>query len=940
MIFLGWDRPLLDAAADWLLDPEHLPEAPDLSGVVVVLRGARAGRRLLELLALKAAERRVILMPPEIVTPSNVVWRLTRNLPDETRPASDLASALAWAEAMGALADAHRDRLFRHPGAGKTPPGLRTFLGLGRHLSQLWAELGGAGLSFREVIRVLGERFPHIADFEIPRWEVLESLHRRAGEILAGHGQMDRTDLLIRRAARGELLPGRRVVLAGVAEMPGVVRDFFRRFPEPPVSLVFAPESERDGFDAPGILRPAYWEKRSAGLDAGQIHPVERDRDQALRTAAIVKSWHEAGIPPEQMTVAIPRAAALPRLREALETEQFKTRWAQGRPAADAPALQLLRLVAGYLDHEPDEPPLYEAVAALARHPDLPGIKSTAWPALDQFAADHLPARFDPGDVAEIPESVHELSETLERVVELASDEQEPLALAEWTLRFLHRIYGERRENAGSPEGRVAVHGLKLLRDLLAETMQGRLPWPRRVRPADFLHIMLGHLGEETVPEPSDPRAIQGVGWLELVEDDAPAVVVTSFVESAIPESVSSDPFLPGALRQALSLLDNDARFARDAYGLAALVGSRSGGRGAVALVAPRFDETENPVRPSRLLLAGLTGESLARRVWFLAGRRPPEPQLPLREAGRFPPIVPAPEVRIEAISATAFRDYLESPRKFYFQHVLHLRDRDDAAVELDGAGVGRLIHEVLASFGADASVRDADDESVIRDYLLAEFDRVARDRFGRWAQPAVEIQLEEVRRRLSGFVRAQAGLRREGWTIRHVEGAGKLACELEAGDGAGTCRLTGQIDRIDFHPGRQLWRIVDYKTSMQAREPWTEHWSKSRGWKDLQLPLYLKLAAAHARAEWGVGLTPENTQLVYFLFPEKVEKAGVSRPFPADRIGEAWTRAAEIAARILRGEFSDNPPLRTDRNDPALLALCGQVGLQAPDAAPVVPAV
>jgi RecB family exonuclease len=932
MIFLGWNQPFLHATADWLLDTANVAEAPDLSGVVVVVRGRRAGRRLLELLALKCAERGIILVPPEIVTPSTLVTRLTQPTPNESRVAAGLASALAWAEAIGETEDSERDKLFRRPGDRKGEPGLRSLLGLGRHLNQLWSEIGGAGLHFRDVIRVLSERFPHVADFEIPRWEVLGELHRRAGEILESHGLMDETDFLLKRARRGEIKAGQRVVLVGVAEMPRIVRDFLARLSPSATALIFAPESERDGFEEPGILRADYWQARCAGLDAGQIHLAERDRDQAVRVARIVRGWRDAGVSTGQMTVAVPDAAALPRLRETIETEQFETRWAQGRPTSDAPAFQLLRLVAEYLDHDEDEPARYDAVAALVRHPDLPGMIPADWSALDRFATKHLPDRFDPGSLSASGERVQGLQQILDRLVDLNGGEISPVEAAEWTFEFLRRIYGDREENATSPEGRITVNALQTLRDVISETMLGRLPWPTRVRPADFLFTILDFLGEQPVPEPSAPDAIQIVGWLELIEDDAPAVVVASFYEGAVPESVLSDPFIPGSLRQALALSDNAMRMARDAYALAAILGSRAQGRGVLALVAPRFDSADNPVRPSRLLLAGLQGEALARRIWYLAGRHAPEPQLALQGGTGFP----IPEVRngvpIERIRVTAFRDYLESPRKFYFLHVLDLQAEDDEVLELDGADVGTLIHEVLASFGANASIRESLDREAIQSFVFAEFERVTRERFGRWVQPAVELQLDEVRRRLSGFVRTQISLREEGWTIRYVEGETRLECELPGEGVAESLRITGKIDRIDYHAVTQKWRIIDYKTSARGGEPYPEHRRKSGEWKDLQLPLYLKLAAQYASREWGVELTPENCELTYFLLPEDDGSARISQPFPTEIIEEAWAQAAEIVAKILRGEFQENPVLRMDRNDPALLALCGQVGIVSSD--------
>jgi hypothetical protein len=378
-------------------------------------------------------------------------------------------------------------------------------------------------------------------------------------------------------------------------------------------------------------------------------------------------------------------------------------------------------------------------------------------------------------------------------------------------------------------------------------------------------------------------------------------------------------------------------RLARDAYALAAVIGSRSEGRGGVALVAPRFDSDENPTRPSRLLLSGLREEALACRIWHLAGRHTPEPYLPLEGGPGFSaaPVKPIPP--LERIHVTAFRQYLESPRKFYFQQVLRLKAENDSATELEGADVGTLLHEVLAAFGGELSVRSSSDEQVIHSFVSTQFDRIVRQRYGRWAQPAIEIQIEEVRRRLAGFARVQSGLAREGWEIRYVESNARLEWDMATQATPGKLRLTGKIDRVDYHAGRQNWRIVDYKTSAKGREPQAEHRGRNGEWRDLQLPLYLRLAAPYALEKWGATLTPDNCELTYFLLPEEDGDARISAPFPPEMVVEAWQVATELADKILRGEFEANPPLDTERNEPALLALCGQVGIASSELAPAL---
>jgi len=932
VICLGRDRNLLHAAADWLLDSAHLPAAPDLSRVLVVVQGGRAGRRLLELLALRAEAGRQILIPPLLITPADLVFRLTETPPDEAESATPLASALAWAQALQQASEEDRNRLFRLPPGGDVHAGLRPLLGLARQLGGLWSEVGGAGLRFRDVSRTVGERFPDIAAFESPRWDVLDALHARVAQILQRRGLEDRTDLLLRRAREGKILCDWRVVLIGVVEMPRVVRDFIGRLPEPPAVLSFATEAEHAGFDEIGTVLPDYWNRRAVELAPGQIHLVERDRDQAARAASIVAAWRTEGVEPGRITVAAPAATSLPRLREALETRDTATRRAQGRLAAEAPSFQLLQRVAAYLDREKSEPPAYDAVAALVRHPDAPQLDAVKWSALDRFGNEHLPARFDPDDVEKVSATVCDIAEILDGWIDLDPAEISAQDAAAWTRAFLQRVYGAHEESALSPDGRVAVHAMTALRDALDATADGRMPWPARLRPADFLHSLVQFLGVEGVPEPPDRNAVELVGWLELMEDDAPAIIVTSFHEGAVPESILSDPFLPGSLRQVLRLGDNDARMARDSYALAAILASRDQGRGRVALIAPRFDAEENPVRPSRLLLNGLSGEALARRMWHLAGRREAEPLPPLRDGPGFRAATIGAVPALPPISVTAFRDYLESPRQFFFLRVLKLRNEGDAPLELEPGDIGGLIHEVLARFGAETSLRDSADVKEIETFVMTEFDQLVHARFGKWMQPAVEVQLEEIARRLRGFAPVQARVRREGWTIRYVEGAQQMNCEIAAAGNAGLLAVTGKIDRIDCDVTGERWRILDYKTSGRKRDPEQVHFRRKE-WRDLQLPLYLKLAAPYAREKWKVELTPANCELVYFQLPEDEKMAGLSQPFPADRVGEGWTKAAEVAASILRGEFEENPPLRAAYADPALLALCGQVGISGVDA-------
>src|SRR5215467_14245966 len=105
--FLDWRQPGLGAAAEYLRERFERDGELDLSGVIVVVPGGRAGRRLLEILVGIAEgtegngrqERlpHLVLTPPEIVTPE----RFPELLYEAKWPFADvLTQQLAWIEAL------------------------------------------------------------------------------------------------------------------------------------------------------------------------------------------------------------------------------------------------------------------------------------------------------------------------------------------------------------------------------------------------------------------------------------------------------------------------------------------------------------------------------------------------------------------------------------------------------------------------------------------------------------------------------------------------------------------------------------------------------------------------------------------------------------------------------------------------------------------------
>ena len=82
-------------------------------------------------------------------------------------------------------------------------------------------------------------------------------------------------------------------------------------------------------------------------------------------------------------------------------------------------------------------------------------------------------------------------------------------------------------------------------------------------------------------------------------------------------------------------------------------------------------------------------------------------------------------------LSVTAFRDYLRCPFRFYLARVLGMRAVDAAKTEMDALDFGDLCHGALEAMGRAPALRDCTEARTLREFLLAELDRIVRLRFG-----------------------------------------------------------------------------------------------------------------------------------------------------------------------------------------------------------------
>ena len=896
-IFLHSRTPLVTAVADWLHGQARTTPGGvcSLSHLLVVVPTRQAGRRLRQALA-ERFDRGCV--PPQIQQPLQAI-----------APARPPALPLATpAESLGALCrllttlDLTRlPDLFPEKGRPRT----QTFqwaLGVARQLHDLWGLLEENALDMRDVADTIGSVLGgEDLDVEIDRWQDLAQLETLFFGELARLGRTP-SPAVRKQAVADPLLPEgvEMIALPGLTDAVPALYTALERLADraPCAVLIQADPALSDRFDAWGRPEPEAW----TGAHAPHL-PLADDQITLAANAA------EQARLVADLFAAVPPADALPALGladDALFGELQSAFLNRGlllhNPAQYPLAVSSLGRLITHIDRLSREP-RYAVLSAFLRQADVvrwlesraalgEGGFAEVLGALDELQNAHLPQtlddirRFNQEDLTRSRAASDTAAVRLHESVRGALDEvaalvtpngRTHLALLSEALQtlFAGRVLQEAlpgdRELAAAAEAALGVFE-SLDSPLLDEALNDE-------QRAHLFESLAAAARYQLEPETSD--ALLTEGWLELQWCPARELVVAGFNEGCVPEAVVGHAFLPDRLRQALGLMHNERRAARDTYLLGALLTSRP--PGAVRLFLGRASDTRDALKPSRLLFLcdDATLASRARKLFRDAEPAAAGHQRSLPDAWRLN--LPVPAAPLACVSATGLSAYLECPFTFYLRHVLKMEARDDRAAELDPAAFGELCHASLDAFGR-SDLRDSCDAHAIAAFLEREVWQRVRGQFGPSLPAVVHMQAAAAVKRLAFFAERQARLRAEGWRIVETEQTLAL-CERGL-------TVRGRVDRIDRHADTGAWRIIDYKTwDRLGKRGGVERFLSSsktdleaaeqRGlpafpfegvphvWADLQLPLYRLMLEARksARAEddvacgyFALGATADET--------------------------------------------------------------------------------
>lgn len=264
-------------------------------------------------------------------------------------------------------------------------------------------------------------------------------------------------------------------------------------------------------------------------------------------------------------------------------------------------------------------------------------------------------------------------------------------------------------------------------------------------------------------------------------------------------------------------------------------------------------------------------------------------------------------------LSPTTLETYGRCPFRYFARRMLGLErlDRPEDEEPLDALEQGQLCHAILQAFYDGFDPADPEDWSARLDRAAAEALSEYERRCPTGYPAAWEVAREQVTELLREVVRAD---------LDEMEGSGFRPAATETGletrlgpewpEDLRGLPVHGRLDRLDYHPRDNRYRVIDYKHKSSVKPGQEDNdpvLSAIRGQK-LQLPLYALLAAAYA-SERGPAPAAAVEAAWYFIARRWEEGPLYPREFAA----ETWRQpdgqqirdtVAQLLGGIRAGEF------------------------------------
>ncbi len=901
---MGWDRPLLEQAADMLI-PENPGRVLDLAGQWVIVPTRQAARRLRELLARRCHEKACVLLSARIGTPSLLMQSAAAN---EAHPIVEKA---VWTRLLCRMDLSRYEALFP-----SCPDEISAgwALGMAAMIQRVRTQLVDAGLSVTEAARMMADNA-----VDVLRWQQLASLEDCYLGELHKQGFQDHCELILSDTGSlsTEVLADH-IILAGTPDLSNLLIHKLELLAGQGVDIdvwVAAPDSVSDGFDAWGRPEAAFWNESVLPIHtAGETVFLEADStaqaQRALRLLQEAFASSGANANPVPAALAAANTDVLDALVSEARDRDIPVYDPNPVPLSSHAAMRLFTLFVNLLADQS-----YDVFSRIMRHPDwlacLEKKDESLAPGpllkeLDEFQNEVLPRDWPHvcSRLGAMKGRPYGLLKKAVDYIKLQESRFQNQQVAFSVYRFFQQVYGDRVFEVDGIGAELAavlyetIEALERVGDLLSDTRHA-------------LDLLNRQLNEQRAAVSRPEQGLAAEGWVEMLWNPSPVLVITGMNEGSVPASRVMDMFLPDSTRKLLGLEDDARRLARDVYMARTLLEIRKGGGGVVYWLLGKRNHSGDPLKPSRLFFR-CSDEALPLRAEMLFAECDTVQESPAKSfATRLNPCPPADvngyRAGLHSVRVTGFRDYLQCPFRYYLKHVLEMEPLDDLKVELDARDFGTLVHSAWEDFHADEKMKYCDDEYVIAEFLQQALLRQVHSSYGDDLPLPIEFTVHTASQRLRAAASVQAQLVRDGWITLESELKGRLMLS--------GLKIGGRIDRIDRHESTGDVRVLDYKTSDSGLPPRDTHLGTFRDdspefagqelngrmkqWTDLQLPLYYTMIKA-------AGIEAESIQVGYFNMPKAVAETGLYlwEDLSPDMLGRAYECAEIICGRIASREF------------------------------------
>ena len=892
-IILDWMGSPVERGVDWLVSQSKRTEFIDLSHLWILTQTSGAGRRLREALAQISKEKGQGCLLPKMSTPDSLI-----------KPSADSIDGFQIATPIQVLAHwmmtLKENELSNFPDLFPRIPQVLDVswgLSISRALVQLRQTLAEANHDCQSVEESrLTEQWA-----EQDRWSDLARLEKLYRTRLQRRGLIDPMDAGRRWVRKPDAPKGiEGIVLFGVSGFPDLGKTALLKLIELGLSvrvlLYCAPGEESDSFDEVGRPIRAAWESRPLPLSDAQLHLTYGPREQArfaverMSLIARVNDEHiNLGVLDPEVTEAL--------IEEGAHHSEFPLFHDPEGNSGDQSALYFwLKAIQDLMGTGG----MIEATNLL-RFPmtikwleaeGVTGDEREWLKELDRLHVKNLPEKLKNGlyfakrsDLSVLG-ALQQIDALIERLKKGVFEEE--------VKNLLKVALSKESFDRSKAEDQSFIELLPKIGDWLTE-----LSGLSGMNFEERYSLLLRMITQVSWVDDLTGDEMKLHGWLELAWADAPRMIILGCNDAFLPESLPMDSFIPQSLRRELGLWTDDDRKGRDSYLLHWLISSHGGTTG-VDFVMGKFSRDGSPLKPSPLFfLCDLKdNDTLPNRTEKLFGEVPPEAKNPAwaypwkLQSGRHEPV--------RSISVTSFRSFLSCPFRFYLKKKFGMDKYDSGKAEADIMDFGTLAHSAVEALNNEGGARL--DEDGIFNELKKKLETDIFKRFGKNLGLSLLQQKASIERRLSKVAQLHFIENLEGWEILKIEEKffidtcgsknpqdWQILPNRDAPlQSERSVRIVGMIDRIDYHPQREVFRLLDYKTSSKGPEqlhlkggvvrmdeyPKYAKFlveGKTKRWTDLQLPLY-RLWAEKALINKG----GQSLEVGVFNLPAKEEEIGI----------------------------------------------------------------